>query len=82
MYIFSNKNILRGGAAALLIFAVLTLVDASWCTSNQDCGDTRYYSCQQNQCCKKSGLACGAGYSWSCCNTCKVPKYAFTGTCS
>jgi hypothetical protein len=66
----------------LLLVAVTNIASAKWCESNSECGDFRYYKCLDNQCCKKSGLGCGAGYSWPCCNRCVIPKYHFTGTCS
>lgn len=66
----------------LIILILANFVQAKWCDSNSECGDTRYYSCVQNNCCKKSGLSCGAGYSWSCCNRCSVPRYSAWGTCT
>lgn len=66
----------------LLCLVILSGTSAKQCTSQVDCGNALYYTCKQNNCCKKAGLSCGAGYSWSCCNRCVVPKYHITGTCS
>lgn len=66
----------------LLMLFFIYNANAKYCTNQQDCGDSQYYECRQNTCCKKQGLGCGAFYSWGCCNgSCKIPNYHATGTC-
>lgn len=64
------------------ITILINIVIAKYCDSNRDCGDSQYYNCKSNTCCKLAGLSCGAFYSWGCCNNCKIPKYSTTGTCT
>lgn len=64
------------------IVILINIVTAKYCESQNTCGDSQYYRCEGNTCCKLAGLGCGAFFSWGCCNRCQIPKYGATGTCT
>lgn len=64
----------------ICLIALCTIsVQSKYCTRDSDCNG---YICKDELCCKQQGESCGAGYSWPCCNSCKIKKYSAWGTCT
>lgn len=77
------KNSLKMKILNIIIFLLFIFnTQAKWCTKDTDCEDTRYYACKGNSCCKNRGLNCGAGFSWPCCNRCRIVGIDAWGSCT